>query len=87
MRKGHEQQMLFFIKELYRRYVEDEVAAYGAEMAYYFLLSIFPFLIFVTTLIGFCPYRESLLEYLKVLLPHESISLSGKIYYRFKQRN
>ena len=73
MRKGHEQQMLFFIKELYRRYVEDEVAAYGAEMAYYFLLSIFPFLIFVTTLIGFLPIpEESLLEYLKVLLPHES---------------
>ncbi len=73
MRKGHEQQMLFFIKELYRRYVEDEVAAYGAEMAYYFLLSIFPFLIFVTTLIGFLPIPgESFLAYLKVLLPHES---------------
>ena len=65
--------MLFFIKELYRRYVEDEVAAYGAEMAYYFLLSIFPFLIFVTTLIGFLPIPgESFLAYLKVLLPHES---------------
>jgi membrane protein len=28
---------------LYRRYIDDEVAAYGAEMAYYFLLSVFPF--------------------------------------------
>lgn len=68
--------MVFFVKELYRRYIDDEVVAYGAEMAYYFLLSIFPFLIFIITLIGYIPIsEESILEYLAILLPHESYEL------------
>ena len=50
--------MVFFVKELYRRYIDDEVVAYGAEMAYYFLLSVFPFLIFIITLIGYIPISE-----------------------------
>lgn len=65
--------MFFFIKEMYRRYIDDEVVAYGAEMAYYFLLSLFPFLIFIITLIGYIPFsRENILEYLAFLLPQDS---------------
>ncbi len=65
--------VLFYIKELYRRYVDDEVAVYGAEMAYYFLLSVFPFLIFLTTLIGYLPITgDNFLESMANLLPYES---------------
>ena len=68
--------MFFFIKEMYRRYVDDEVVAYGAEMAYYFLLSIFPFLIFIITLIGYMPIpTENILESLSFLLPNASYEL------------
>lgn len=71
--------ILFYIKELYRRYTDDEVAVYGAEMAYYFLLSVFPFLIFLTTLIGYLPLSgESFLESMANLLPYESYSVVRK---------
>ena len=65
--------MLFYVKELYRRYIDDEVTVYGAEMAYYFLLSVFPFLIFLTTLIGYLPISgDNFLESMVNLLPYES---------------
>src|SRR5690554_5818671 len=68
--------MFSFIKEMYRRYVDDEVVAYGAEMAYYFLLSIFPFLIFIITLIGFMPISiDIIMEYLALLLPNASFEI------------
>lgn len=71
--------MVFYIKELYRRYIDDQVAVYGAEMAYYFLLSVFPFLIFITTLIGYLPYTgDNFLEYMANLLPYESYLLVRK---------
>lgn len=47
-----------FIKELIKRFNEDEVAGLAAELAYFFLLSLFPFLIFSITLIGFLPISD-----------------------------
>lgn len=35
-----------FIRELARRFTEDEVPRLSAELAYYFLLSLFPFYCF-----------------------------------------
>lgn len=65
--------VFFYIKELYRRYIDDEVAVFGAEMAYYFLLSVFPFLIFITTLIGYLPVTgDNFLESMANILPYES---------------
>lgn len=56
------------IKELYFRYYKDEVPSIGAEMAYYFLLSIFPFMIFLITIIGYSPVSGD-----EVLKPVENI--------------
>ncbi|HHU78636.1 MAG: YihY/virulence factor BrkB family protein [Caldicoprobacterales bacterium] len=68
--------MIFYIRELYRRYIDDEVAAYGAEMAYYFLLSVFPFLIFLTTVIGYLPLDgSSILDSLSDILPQISYEM------------
>nr|WP_304215156.1 YihY/virulence factor BrkB family protein [Fredinandcohnia onubensis] len=49
---------LRFIKELILRYKEDEVGSMSAELAYFFLLSLFPFLIFLVTLIGYLPISQ-----------------------------
>ncbi|MEH7226218.1 YihY/virulence factor BrkB family protein [Bacillus sp. JJ1566] len=49
---------LRFIKELFLRYKEDEVGSLSAELAYFFLLSLFPFLIFLVTLIGYLPISQ-----------------------------
>lgn len=49
---------LRFIKELILRYKEDEVGGLAAELAYFFLLSLFPFLLFLVTLIGYLPITQ-----------------------------
>ena len=68
--------MIYYIKELYRRYIDDEVPAYGAEMAYYFLLSVFPFLIFLTTILGYLPVTEDdIMGQLVNVLPYETYEL------------
>ncbi|HHY82542.1 MAG TPA: YihY/virulence factor BrkB family protein [Clostridiales bacterium] len=81
--------MLYYLKELYRRYREDEVPAYGAEMAYYFLLSIFPFLIFITTVIGYLPVSgDGIMDSLANLLPHESyLVIRQNVEQVIKSRN
>ncbi|WHH57302.1 YihY/virulence factor BrkB family protein [Petroclostridium sp. X23] len=57
------------LKKLYIRFYEDDIPALGAQLAYYFLLSFFPFLIFLITLIGYTPLssREVLKELLNIL--------------------
>ncbi|QJC52970.1 YihY/virulence factor BrkB family protein [Paenibacillus albicereus] len=40
-------------KNLYARFQDDEVPALGAQLTYYLLLSFFPFLIFLVSLLGF----------------------------------
>lgn len=47
-----------FIKELYYRFMHDEVIGLSAQLAYFFLLSLFPFLIFIITLIGYLPISQ-----------------------------
>lgn len=42
----------FIIKELYWRVGEHNLTAYSAQMAYFFLLSIFPFLIILFAILG-----------------------------------
>lgn len=59
-----------FFKELLNRIKEDSVTAMGAQLAYYLILSIFPFLIFFLNLLSYTPIaREEVLESLIVILP------------------
>ncbi|GEL78134.1 YihY/virulence factor BrkB family protein [Tenuibacillus multivorans] len=54
--------MLFtkdFWKDLYHHFIDDDVVGMSAQLSYFFLLSLFPFLIFLLTLIGFMPIPES----------------------------
>ncbi|RFB13449.1 YihY/virulence factor BrkB family protein [Bacillus sp. HNG] len=67
---------LRFIKELILRYKEDEVGSLSAELAYFFLLSLFPFLIFLVTLIGYLPISQiDVLEFVAQYAPEGTVAL------------
>ncbi|ALF09532.1 YihY/virulence factor BrkB family protein [Parageobacillus thermoglucosidasius] len=67
---------LTFIREMARRFQEDEIPRLSAELAYYFLLSLFPFLIFLITLLAYLPIpHEDLLSVIRQYAPKEAIHL------------
>ncbi|MFZ3591420.1 YihY/virulence factor BrkB family protein [Bacillus sp. DJP31] len=73
MKKSSDQSLL---KELWKRYHNDEIAGLSAELAYFFLLSLFPFLIFLITLIGYLPFsQESVLEFMRQYAPGETMKM------------
>ena len=63
---------------VYRKLVESNCSEHAAAMAYYFLFALFPFLLFLTTLIGYLPIPH-LMEYLLIdaarMLPAEAFAL------------
>lgn len=54
------------IKDLYFRFVNDELLSVGAEVTFFMLLSLFPFLIFLINLLSFTAI-ESLIENIEIL--------------------
>ena len=65
-------------KRVYQAVNDDSCAVYSAAMAYYLLFALFPFFLFLTTLIGYIPIPEllyAILENLERLLPKEAFSL------------
>lgn len=65
-----------FISNLYRRFIDDDVLALGAQMAYYLVLSFFPFLVFLIALISYSPVSSrQVLEGLLGILPEEAYVL------------
>ena len=47
-----------FMKSLIARIMDDNVPGLAAQLAYFFLLSLFPFMIFLVTLVGYLPYTD-----------------------------
>lgn len=65
--------ILPFSKNLYTRFRDDDVPALGAQLTYYFILSFFPFLIFVVSLMSFVRLSgDSVVAELIRLLPEET---------------
>ncbi|HHW68310.1 MAG: rane protein [Epulopiscium sp.] len=61
------------IKDLYCRFYDDEVTALGAQLTFYLVLSFFPFLIFVLSILSYTPITfDSFLMNLSGILPHEA---------------
>lgn len=61
---------LVFIQGMIFRYKEHEVASLGAHMTYYWILSFFPFVIFLLSLFAFTPFANNdFLPYLASVLP------------------
>lgn len=53
--KNKEKKWILFTDQMAYRFQEDNVTSIGSQLAYYLVLSIFPFLIFVLNLVQFTP--------------------------------
>ncbi|HLS36505.1 MAG TPA: YihY/virulence factor BrkB family protein [Bacillota bacterium] len=69
-------QAIQFLKQLQKRIMDADVFGLAAQLAYFFLLSLFPFLLFLVTLVGYMPIDEDyLLSFLDTYAPTEIMSL------------
>lgn len=65
-----------FIVEFVDRFIQDDVIGLSAQLAYFFLLSLFPFLIFLITLIGYLPIsQDDLLGLVSRYAPGDTMDL------------
>jgi membrane protein len=55
------ERILSNLKEFYERLEKVDVFGLAAQLAYFFLLSLFPFLLFLFNLIGFFPLEEAII--------------------------
>ena len=67
-------------RRLYTRINEHRVLGRAAQLSYYFLLALFPLLVFLVTLLGYfaqagSQLRGSLLDYLGTVMPYSAITL------------
>jgi len=77
-----------FLIKLYFRVQENETAARGAQISYFFLLSIFPFLIVLITLIDYTPLTQQYtLEQLELMLPEVTVNAVEQIVQEVEEVN
>lgn len=65
-------------RRLWKEIEDDEVLGRGAQLAYYFLLAVFPMLLFLTALLGLFPVNTStsaLLQYAEEILPADALGI------------
>lgn len=55
------QEVMDIVRQLYRRIDDVDVFGLAAQLAFFFLLSLFPFLLFLITLLGYLPIDEEVL--------------------------
>ncbi|MDN4524318.1 YihY/virulence factor BrkB family protein [Fictibacillus fluitans] len=68
--------MIVFLKELKLRFFEDKVFDLSAQLAYYFLVSLFPFSFLVFSILGFLPISSSsVLELIRPFAPVQAFNL------------
>jgi len=68
-------------KDLYFRFNDDDVPALASQLAYYFILALFPFLIFLINLISFTPITsEQALNDLSKIIPDIAYDIIKKSY-------
>src|SRR5262245_17510731 len=69
--------------KIWNKLSEDEVFGRAAQLAYYWFFSIFPLLIFLTTLLAFLPMRRELDQWIGMLskvLPREAYTLLNNTF-------
>lgn len=65
-----------FLSTIWRESINDDVFGTAAELSYYFLLALFPLLIFITSLIGFLPgTHNGLVRDLERIVPADAMEL------------
>jgi membrane protein len=65
-------------KRVYNQIFADNCSGRAAQLAYYFLFALFPFLLFLTTLLAYIPIPrvlDRLLDFLSQALPGDSLTL------------
>ncbi|HZT58915.1 MAG TPA: YihY/virulence factor BrkB family protein [Pyrinomonadaceae bacterium] len=70
-------------KRVYEETTEDGILGYAAQLSYYFLLALFPALLFLTSLLGYfagtdLELRAGLFRYLSAVLPGDASQLVAK---------
>lgn len=69
-------QTINFFKAFIPKIGEADVTGLSAQLAYFFLLSLFPFLLFIVTLMGFLPMDgDSIMQFLSSFLPDEVVNM------------
>jgi membrane protein len=69
-----------FLARLWTRINDHDVLGNAAQLSYYFLLALFPLLLFLVTLLGYfaeagSALRESLIGYLSTVMPRSAVDL------------
>src|SRR4051812_17813219 len=67
-----------FILRLGQRIVDDDVPGLAAQIAYYFLFALFPFLLFLASLLAFLPVPDlpsRVVAFLRRLLPEQAYAM------------
>lgn len=63
-----------FVKKLVKKCLEDEITARSAELAYYFMLSLFPFLLVLTQVIVYIPIPiEDIINFIAQYAPPDAV--------------
>lgn len=63
---------------LYKKFQADAVTDYAAQLTYYLLFALFPFLVFLVTLIAYLPLggaAQDLMGRLSAVMPHEAMGV------------
>ena len=64
------------LKQLISRVIDDEIDALAAQVTYYLLLSFFPFLLLLLSIIGYSELEsKDVLIYLSQIMPKNSFDL------------
>ncbi len=71
----------YCVRELYKRVGEHNLTSYSAQMAYFFLLSIFPFLILLFAILGklSITYDLASVAYMQIVPPEAYVIIDGYI--------
>jgi len=67
-----------FVKRVYQKFTDHSVSDTAASLSYYFIFSLFPFLLFLTTLTAYLPIKSSidgLIDRVRPVLPSEAVDL------------
>ncbi|MNI31980.1 hypothetical protein D3C73_858780 [compost metagenome] len=80
MKKSAAGRAFSFSRQLYQKMKLDDVQGISAQLTYYLILSLFPFLIFIMTLIGYAHISvEDKIRDLEQIMPGEAISIIEEI--------
>src|SRR5699024_11574160 len=75
------------MKKFYVRIEETDVFGLSAQLAYFLLLSLFPFLIFLLTLVGYLPIEFNMvISLIDSIVPDQMMELINENIYRLLNR-